>query len=186
MVNRIRLAPLTGDDLSLFIALCTNPAVMQHVYSPFSEHQAKAVFTERLRPWHHLSDGWLSFVICHHADGQKLGTIGLKIVDHQRRVAEIGFMLLPQAQGRGFAAEAAEQLVSYAFLQLQLKKLIAICAAANTGSVKLLQKLGFTLEQQLANNSQINGVPVDDVQYALAKVKWQSMHHPLASRYNHQ
>jgi [ribosomal protein S5]-alanine N-acetyltransferase len=161
MANRIRLAPLTADDLSLFVQLCTDPVVMQHVYSPFTQHQARTVFAERLRPWHPLSDGWLSFVIYHHADGSKLGTIGLKIIDHQCK---------PQAQGQGFAAQAAEQLVSYAFLQLQLKKLIAICAAANSSSVKLLQKLGFTLEQQLARNSHINGVAVDDVQYALAKV----------------
>jgi [ribosomal protein S5]-alanine N-acetyltransferase len=170
MANRIRLAPLTADDVSLFVQLCTDPVVMQHVYSPFTQHQARTVFAERLRPWHPRSDGWLSFVIYHHADGSKLGTIGLKIIDHQCKVAEIGFMLLPQAQGQGFAAQAAEQLVSYAFLQLQLKKLIAICAAANSSSVKLLQKLGFTLEQPLARNSLINGVAVDDVQYALANV----------------
>ncbi len=44
------------------------------------------------------------------------------------------------------------------------------CAAANMGSVKLLQKSGFTLEQRLNANTKINGVLVDDLLYGLHSV----------------
>jgi [ribosomal protein S5]-alanine N-acetyltransferase len=170
MNSNITLLPLQPDDKALFIALSTNPTVMQHVYTPCTVAQATDLFIGRLQPWHSKSADWLSFTLLENSTGNKVGTIGLKIINHQAGEAEVGFMLLQSAQGKGYASEALLLLRNYAFGQLHLSKLVAICAAANMGSVKLLQKSGFTLEQRLYANTKINGVLVDDLLYGLHSV----------------
>jgi len=163
----IRIAPLVASDKTLFIALCTNQTIMQYVYTPLTVTQASKLFAERLVPWHHKSSGWLSYTLVETVTEKKVGTIGLKIIDHQAAVAEVGFMMLSDAQGKGYASQALGLLCKQAFSVLNLHKLVAVCAAENSASVALLQKQGFQLEERLKNNTEINGVFVDDLRYGL-------------------
>ena len=52
---------------------------------------------------------------------------------------------------------------------LNLSKLTATCSVHNTGSFKLLEKLGFDREQTLLQNTIINGQAIDDYVYSLNK-----------------
>ncbi|WP_281561341.1 GNAT family protein [Thalassomonas sp. RHCl1] len=103
------------------------------------------------------------------ASGEKLGNIGIKITDHEAKIAETGFMIKPTAQGKGFAGEALGLVKAYVFNQLKLNKLTATCAAANTGSYKLLEKSGFLREGCLRQNTLINNRHVDDYLYGLCR-----------------
>ena len=101
--------------------------------------------------------------------GEKLGNIGIKITDHDAKIAETGFMIKPGAQGKGFAGEALALVKAYVFNQLKLNKLTATCAAGNTGSYKLLEKSGFLREGCLRQNTLINNRHVDDYLYGLCR-----------------
>ncbi|MCQ2511830.1 MAG: GNAT family N-acetyltransferase [Lachnospiraceae bacterium] len=59
-------------------------------------------------------------------------------------VYEIGFHLRPQFWRKGFAKEAAEAVMDYAFKKLKAQKLFAGHNPKNIASKKLLGKLGFT------------------------------------------
>lgn len=56
---------------------------------------------------------------------------------------DLGFALLPEFRGRGYAAEAAEAVLGHACETLGISRVAAIVAAQNAASVKLLRKLGF-------------------------------------------
>lgn len=60
---------------------------------------------------------------------------------------DIGFALLPQFEGNGYAFEASEGVMKYAKDNLNLKKLAAITVPYNTSSIKLLEKLGMKFEK---------------------------------------
>ncbi len=167
--NRLILSPFDNSDKALFIELSMCPEIMKHVYDPFTYDEAKEAFIEKSKPWTITSNGWLSLGITEISSGEKLGNIGLKIVDHQAKLAEVGFMLKDCAQGKGFGREALSLIKEYAFTKLNLSKLIAICSVSNEGSYRLLEKSGFVREDRLDQNTIVNNNFVDDYVYGLCK-----------------
>jgi len=167
--QRIKLALLDETDLALFIEISMSPEMMEHVYAPCTYEEATEAFIAKSKPWSRESDDWLSFGISEISSGEKLGSIGLKITCHKANIAEVGFMIKPSAQGKGFAGEALKLFKHYAFLNLKLNKLVATCSVNNTGSFKLLEKCGFTREGCLKQNVIIKGQYVDDYIYGSCK-----------------
>lgn len=165
--NRIKLSLFDESDLSLFIEMSTCPQLMKHICKPFTLKEARAEFYEKSKPWKFECDQWLCFGIADIYTGEKLGNIGLKIVNSKQKKAEIGFMLKVAAQGKGIASEALKLLINYAFCDVAINKLVAYCATDNIASYRLLEKLGFSREAYLNNNTTINNMPVDDYAYGL-------------------
>ena len=146
-----------------------SPVMMEHVYDPCSFEEAHDAFIAKSQPWTLDSDDWLSLGITEVLTNEKLGNIGLKITNYEAKVAEVGFMIKPSAQGKGFAGEALSLVKIYALIGLGLKKLEATCSVNNAGSYKLLEKHGFIREDYLKKNVIINGKYVDDYVYGLCK-----------------
>jgi RimJ/RimL family protein N-acetyltransferase len=164
---QINLRLLDSSDWELFKILNTCPEIMEHVYEPFSVDEAKERFEIRIQPWTRRSDQWLSLAIDEVNSGIKLGSIGLKITNHQANIAEVGYLLMREAQGKGIATEALVLLKHYAFTTLNLNKLVALCSSNNIGSYKVLEKAGFKREGCLKQNSFIQGKYIDDYIYGL-------------------
>lgn len=62
---------------------------------------------------------------------------------------DLGFALLPEYWGQGYAHEAAAATIAHAKTTLALTRLVAITAPDNHASQTLLKKLGFTYERTL-------------------------------------
>ncbi len=165
--QRIKLLPFDSTDRDLFIENSMCPKMMEHVYDPLSYSEAEEAFAIKSRPWVAEGDSWLSLGITALSTGDKLGNIGLKVVNHQAKIAEVGFMIKPTAQGQGFAAEALALLIAYAHSELKLNKLVATCSVNNVGSYRLLEKVGFIREGCLQHNAIINNKYIDDYVYGL-------------------
>jgi len=166
----IKLSLLDDSDLALFVEISMCPEMMEHVGDPLSFEQANEAFKVKSRPWTIESTDWLTFGITKMSSGEKIGSIGLKITNHNAKIAEVGFMIKSNAQGKGFASEALTLIRNHAFFELNLNKLVATCAVNNTGSYKLLEKIGFIREGCLKQNVIINNKYVDDYIYGLCKV----------------
>ena len=165
--TRIKLTPFDLSDKDLFIELSMSAQMMEHVYKPFTYKEAISAFEAKSQPWTIESNAWFSLGITEIVSGEKLGSIGIKIVNHDAKIAEVGFMMKPSAQGKGYASEALSLVKSYALEELRLNKLSAICSVHNAGSFKLLEKLGFEREGCLRQNTLINNKLVDDYVYGV-------------------
>lgn len=62
---------------------------------------------------------------------------------------DIGFAFLPRYWGRGYAREAAAAVMRHATGALGLARVVAITAADNESSIRLLEALGFELERMV-------------------------------------
>ncbi|MGF1763022.1 GNAT family N-acetyltransferase [Aliivibrio kagoshimensis] len=167
--KRIKLAPFDESDKELFIQISICPFMMEHVYDPFTYEDAEKAFEAKSQKWNLDSSGWLALGITDLSSGEKLGNIGLKIVNHTAKIAEVGFMIKQQAQGKGIASEALELVKNFAYKELKLNKLVATCSVNNEGSYRLLEKIGFIREGCLQQNSLIKGQRIDDYIYGLCK-----------------
>jgi RimJ/RimL family protein N-acetyltransferase len=65
------------------------------------------------------------------------------------RVAEVGLFwaIDPQQQRQGYATEAAQVLIDFAFQQLRVKRLIATTEHDNAASIGVMRKLGMRIEK---------------------------------------
>jgi [ribosomal protein S5]-alanine N-acetyltransferase len=62
---------------------------------------------------------------------------------------DLGYAFLPEFWSQGYAAEAARAVLAHARDALVLERVLAIVDPANTGSIRLLQKLGFGFERMV-------------------------------------
>lgn len=74
-------------------------------------------------------------------------------VKHGLYSPEVGlfYAVSPAQQRRGYASEAAQALIDYAFAQLQLKRIIATTDYDNAASMAVMRKLGMSI----AHNPQV-------------------------------
>ncbi|KGB04465.1 acetyltransferase family protein [Klebsiella aerogenes] len=101
--------------------------------------------------------------------GTPLGDIGLRISAKNPHEADVGYALLPQAQGQGYASEALRAICDYGFTTLGIHAINAWVLGDNQGSSRLLEKHGFVRIQVLENVYHLNGVDYDDWIYRLER-----------------
>lgn len=101
--------------------------------------------------------------------GTPLGDIGLRISAKNPHEADVGYALLPQAQGQGYASEALRAICDYGFTTLGIHAINAWVLGDNQGLSRLLEKHGFVRIQVLENAYHLNGVDYDDWIYRLER-----------------
>lgn len=62
---------------------------------------------------------------------------------------DIGFALLPEYEGNGYAFESADAVLKHAKKDLGIKKIVAITDKDNVNSIRLLEKAGLTFEKNI-------------------------------------
>lgn len=66
-----------------------------------------------------------------------------------RFTSEIGLFwaLFPEHQGQGYATEAAAAMISYAFAELRLRRIVATTEHHNARSLSVMRRLGMRIER---------------------------------------
>ena len=87
--------------------------------------------------------GWGVWMAVRRRDGKVIGDAGFKGIPDSAGVIEIGYGIAVEAQNQGFATEAVNGLIEWAFQTGRVKQVIAECAHGNAASIKVLEKLGM-------------------------------------------
>jgi len=72
-----------------------------------------------------------------------VGDIGFLGVPGADGSVEIGYSVIPDRRGRGYATEAARTLVDWALRQPDVTTVVAGCDNDNVPSIRTLERLGF-------------------------------------------
>jgi len=89
-------------------------------------------------------DGQFSALI--FFDDKFVGTIGFHDLDLQNKRAAVGYWIDRSYEGRGIITRCCGVLIDYLFDRMDLNRLQINCAAENTRSRAIPERLGFTLE----------------------------------------
>ena len=144
---RLTCRPLTSADWPFFLALQQDPDVMRHVADARRESEIREAFDSRLAAWHPGDAHWLCLVLCDNETHTSLGVTGY--IHRAKESAEVGFLLAPDAQGKGYATESLRAVCDYAFTHGGLRRLTACVTEGNHSSRHVLEKVGFVLEGTL-------------------------------------
>ncbi|NEW05342.1 GNAT family N-acetyltransferase [Paenibacillus sp. SYP-B3998] len=85
--------------------------------------------------------------------GQLIGSSGLHRIDWQSRKFEIGYWVRTSCGNQGYITEAVEAITNYAVNDLQANRIEIRCDARNARSARVAERLGFTLEGILRNET---------------------------------
>jgi RimJ/RimL family protein N-acetyltransferase len=122
-----------------------------------------------------LEDDVLALAVVRKDGGETIGDVILAWVSREHGVGEIGFIIDPHHAGHGFATEAARPLLSLAFNEVGLHRVIGRLDARNRGSARVLEKLGMRRESHLVENEFVKGEWQSELGYAILDREWREM-----------
>ena len=93
-------------------------------------------------------------------------------VNRRHRKVELGYWIDASLQGKGIVTQACRTMVRHAFEEGQVQKVEISCAAENTRSRAVPQRLGFTLEGVLRRSGWLRDHFGDGVFYGLLREEW--------------
>jgi len=136
---------IKADDADVMLAIWNDPAFISYAgdRGVRSIEQARAVIQDSIVPLY-ATHGHGPYCVIRKADMKRIGICGLFHRD-QLEHPDIGFAVLPEFSGAGFAWEAARGVVEHARLNLGIRTLNAIVSPRNIASIGLIEKLGFAL-----------------------------------------
>jgi len=105
-------------------------------------------------------------------DDQIIGTCGVRINDPELAEANIGYELHPDHWGNGYATEAATAILRYGFEELDMHRIWAECVADNTGSARVLEKVGMRREAHFREHQYFRDRWWDTYIYAILASDW--------------
>ena len=103
---------------------------------------------------------------------QHVGEVSLFVHNAAHRGGEIGFVFHPEFHGRGFAAEAATELLRLGFEVFGMHRIIGRLDARNAGSANLLKRLGMRQEAHFVRNEFLKGEWTDELVFAMLADEW--------------
>src|SRR5215218_2528162 len=141
----VRLEPLATEHIEGLDALALDPDVQLNTYVP-SPPPADFGRTWLKRYERGREEGTREgFAIVDAEDGSFLGIAVAVRIDEEANEAELGYILAPEARGRGAATEALRQLTEWGFAR-GFQRLELRGDAGNVASRRVAERCGYTLE----------------------------------------
>jgi [ribosomal protein S5]-alanine N-acetyltransferase len=147
--DRLRLRRLSVDDVDFTLRLLNEPSFIQNIGDKGvrSIEDARAyILNGPIASYEKFGFGL--YLVETKETGVPAGICGLLKRDALED-ADIGYALVPEFWSQGYALEAASGVISYAVRELGLKRVVAITNPENSGSIRLLEKLGFRYERMV-------------------------------------
>ncbi|MFQ5563359.1 MAG: GNAT family N-acetyltransferase [Parvularculaceae bacterium] len=153
LTERLILRPPTMDDFAVHAANQADPDVMRYIAGePVGEEDAWRRFMSAVGHWALFGYGF--WAVEERASGRVFGEVGfinarreIRTGDHD---AEMGWLLGPAGQGKGYALEAGRAVMNWGRAHLDAERFTALISPENAASIRLAERLGFALERQAA------------------------------------
>ena len=157
--ERLRLRPLSVDDVDELVRLDADPEVRRYVDQPDAPSRANV---ERALPRRLARFGPTDEPVFWAAElkegGSFIGWFHLRPVADHPAWLDLGYRLRREVWGRGLASEGAAALVRRAFIQLGAERVVAHALEANTPSRRVLEKVGLRPHEHFLHRGELPAV----------------------------
>jgi len=138
------IAPLIARDQDFYVSLYTDALTMACIAEPLSVTAAQRSFAAALRCNQMPTLGRHTWTLT-DSQREQIGLLALMrdVADLPGDSAEVGAMIVPSQQNRGFAAVAIAALAGHVFAKLDIARLLTRHSPDNGLANGLMVKLGF-------------------------------------------
>ena len=140
---RLAMREFVPDDFDDLHRLDSDARVMKYITGKPSTLEQTHATMRRVTGYYRLYPDLGAWYTVRRDTGKFIGWFSLKYAGKSPDV-EIGYRLLPEAWGQGFATEGATALVRYGFDTLGLYRIIGLTHKDNVASQRVLTKAGLT------------------------------------------
>jgi len=142
----VELEPVSMSGFEDFYEYSQREELYEHLeFSPFKSIDEARQYLRKLMQRSSSPDAQYWFIKL--VESKKVvGSIGLHSLQSHQASAEIGYGVSPDYWGRGIFSTACRMLIDYVFNDLELHRIVARTARANSASIKGLEKLRFKYE----------------------------------------
>jgi len=145
--ERLIVRRFTADDAEWFFLLNSNEQAMQFIRPAKNREQSNAFLSENLN--FYLDSSVLGrFAVLEKSSGNFVGTFSFLYLSGDADF-HLGYALLPDEWGKGFATELVQSGLIYFFAHTSKKEVFAITDADNQASQHVLLKSGFFKKGQI-------------------------------------
>jgi len=147
--ERLLLREFEEEDAGFIFRLLNSPGWLKFIgpRGIQTEENAKDYINSKLRKAY-AELGFGFYLIELKSSGESAGMCGLVKREGLDDV-DVGFALLPEYEGMGYAYDAAAAIVEYAGKTLHIKTLSAITIPGNKSSIRLLEKIGLRFSKMI-------------------------------------
>nr|PMH72697.1 ribosomal-protein-serine acetyltransferase [Enterovibrio norvegicus] len=161
-LKRVDVQPLqraissSADSISPWLDWCSEG---------FDELDAEAWINRSRQGW--LTGSSYELAVFEQDSGDLVGCVYVSSIDSVANLANLGYWIATEYQGRAYALEATEAIASLAFSHLLLTRLELVMDPANTASIRIAEKLQATYECRARNRYMYNGEAKEGLVYSL-------------------
>ena len=166
--ERLLLRPFrAGDEAALTEAWADEGYTSMLLSGTMNAAEVAEMVRRRTQP----GDGHFVGLVVEH-DGEVVGDSILILQGTGLSEGEIGWTILPQHAGRGYATEAARAVLRLGFEHYGLRRIVANLDARNDRSAALCERLGMRREVHRLGDFWSKGRWTDSYEYALLREEW--------------
>jgi [ribosomal protein S5]-alanine N-acetyltransferase len=184
--ERLVFRDFVEEDFPLYCSVFTNEQVMQYAYNDrfTSEEECRASFDGILQS-SKTTQGRLEYEFAAFTLADEcfagFAEIGIDKINQTGGCGEIGYFLLPECWGKGYATETATALIDFCFTSLNLHRVQAHCNSNNVRSENVMQKAGMTMEGEHRRARFKHGRWDNEKCYSILKEEWLQSKHPQST-----
>ncbi len=170
----IKIIPINQDYLEFWHRLHNDPATRQHQPIQPTTLAEQSVMLNRF-VGHDLTNNTLpsyKWILVEPEHNQPIGMTSFHRLQIEQGIGRIGYSILPQFWGKGYATQAVHQLISLIFSKTNMERLEAVCSIHNPASKRVLEKAGFIYEGVRRDYLRIRDERIDHHSYAILKSDW--------------
>jgi len=149
LTERLLLRQWCMADIATLAQINQDPKVMEYFPAPRSYVETESFVLANMDLCNNGEPFF--FAVEEVKSSELIGFVGICKVDHNMPFApaiEIGWRLAAKYWGQGYALEAANAVVKYAFEKLGITELVSFTVPDNVRSRKLMERLGFLHEPE--------------------------------------
>ena len=159
ITERLRLSPWQESDRQVFTGLYANPLATRDFGRVLTSEESGETFDKYIKTYDdHGFTRWKLTL----ADETFIGTNGLmRVNDHPDLGThdEIGWRMLPEHWGKGYATEAAIISLEDAQTRCGLRNILTYTTPQNKASRAVMERLNFKRQQALDFTTHLKGFP---------------------------
>ena len=164
------LRPYAAGDVDAFVdAWASEEWTSLLLTRPMNPAEVAEMVHRRMDP---TDQQFVGLVLEH--DGAVVGDAMLHLQGTGLSEGEIGWTVVPQHVGRGFATEAARAVLRLGFEHYGLRRIVANLDARNDRSAALCERLGMRRESHKIGDFWSKGSWTDSYEYALLAEEWRA------------
>ena len=172
--ERLVLRPYVDDDLAWLARLHGDPEVTRWLYwGPRGIDEVRSVLARKVAGLTLAADGdAISFAIELKETGETIGDAVVILTSATHEQGEVGYLIDPAHQGRGYATETARELLQIALGDVELHRACGRIESRNVASGRVLERAGMRHEATLVENEFVKGEWQSEGIYALLRSEW--------------